>query len=143
MTIALVGSAFAEPPVPSGYNYATPVVGTDSGSLGQGGYTDVGVGHQTSEGLIVDDVLLAKIKEVLLHEEMSAAGGSQGVSSVYGPPVYGPPATGGKVIGIDLEGVKQAIQVAEYLKNEQASVHLTPSGSYGPPQMPSGLYGAP
>ncbi|XP_044262827.1 pro-resilin-like [Tribolium madens] len=72
-----------------------------------------------------------------------------GVSSSYGvpSPSYGVPSYSARVVGIDLEGIKQAIQVAQYNQvSHQAGGGGYPSGpssSYGAPSRPSSSYGAP
>lgn len=125
---------------------------------GGGGYQAVSSGYQTSEGAHVDSALLEQIREILLREEQqrsSSHGGGfiGGISSSYGAPSsqygapspqYGVPSYSTRVTGIDLEGIKQAIQVAQYEQvSHQAGFSGYPSGpssSYG---TPSGSYGAP
>ncbi|KAF5300124.1 hypothetical protein FQR65_LT09214 [Abscondita terminalis] len=159
MALAMAMAVVAEPP--SGYSYSRPSGGGSfHGGLsgGGGGYTAVSSGYQTSEGAHVDQALLEQVRQILLKEEQSSSshssfgghGGHGGISSSYGPPSsqygvpsssYGVPHSGGHVIGIDLEGIKQAIQVAQY---HQASISHGgggyPSSSY---HRPSGSYGAP
>lgn len=148
------------------------------GSLSSGGpYTSVPIGYSESEGYNVDPQLLYKIKKILLSEEIknqesgfgSSGHGHGHVSSHYGPPapVYGVPQQ--RVVGIELDHVQQAIQVAQYHQAEEGyagghgsyysggqggyssggyssggdSGYATigiPSGSYG---VPSGSYGVP
>lgn len=127
-----------------------------------GGYQTVSDGFQTSEGLNVDPKLLEQVRQILLSEESKASssvgggfGGGFGggaPSSQYGVPSqqYGVPSGGSyasRVVGVDLEGVRQAIQVAHFAQtSHQAGGGFggyAPSGSYGAPRAPSGSYGAP
>ncbi|CAG9856390.1 unnamed protein product [Phyllotreta striolata] len=157
---ALAAVVVAEPP--SGYNYNRPSGGGglsfgSSGlsslgggglSSGGGGYTSVSTGGQTNEGASVDPQLLEQVRQILLREEQQGAssggaGGHSAPSSQYGAPSpqYGVPSYQYRVTGIDLEGIKQAIQVAQYNQVSQG-----PSfGGYpsGPSSLPSGSYGAP
>ncbi|XP_017777959.1 PREDICTED: pro-resilin-like [Nicrophorus vespilloides] len=144
----LAVAVVAEPP--SGYSYNRPSGG--GGLSGGGGYTAVSSGYQTSEGASVDHVLLEQVRQILLKEEQNAQSshGGGGISSTYGAPSsqygvpssqYGVPGYHTRVVGIDLEGIKQAIQVAQY--NQIQSIGGYPSGSYGVPSRPSGSYGAP
>ncbi|PSN39486.1 hypothetical protein C0J52_10035, partial [Blattella germanica] len=172
LAAALVGTISAEPP--SGYNYNRPSGGGGGG--GGGGYysgggggggggnlISVAPGPSTSEGQYVEPQLLEKIRQLLLQEESNAAasggggggGGGGYPSSQYGAPStqYGVPSYQTRVVGVDLEGVRQAIQVAQYQQtsvgastgggyNYPSSGSSGPSGSYGAPR-PSGSYGAP
>lgn len=162
---ALAAAVVAEPP--SGYSYSRPSGGGVSfgGGLsgGGGGYTAVSSGYQTSEGASVDPALLEQVRQILLKEEQSSSssfggfgGGHGGISSSYGAPSsqygapspqYGVPSYQTRVVGIDLDGIKQAIQVAQYHQvSQQAGFSGYPSGpssSYGTPSIPSGSYGAP
>ncbi|XP_038221954.1 pro-resilin [Zerene cesonia] len=154
IAVALVACASAEPP--SGYNYNRPSGGGSfhggSGLSGGGAYRAVSSGYQTSEGQNVDAALLEQIRQILLKEEASSGSGigisapssSYGVpSSSYGVPSssYGVPHGGGRVVGINLEGVRQAIQVAQYEQTSSGGGYPSgPSTSYG---TPSGSYGAP
>lgn len=156
--LALAAAVVAEPP--SGYSYSRPSGGGGGGyslggglSGGGGGYTAVSSGYQTSEGASVDPALLEQVRQILLKEEQNSAssGGIGGISSSYGAPSsqygvpsssYGVPSYQTRVVGIDLEGIKQAIQVAQYQQiSHQAGGY--PSSSYGAPSRPSGSYGAP
>lgn len=166
MAFAMAVMVAAEPP--SGYSYSRPsggggFIGGGGGgysggggfSSGGGGYTAVSSGYQTSEGQNVDPQLLEQIKQILLKEEQSSGGGhggfGGGISSQYGAPapVYGPPSYQTRVVGIDLEGVRQAIQVAQYHQQTTGQVGghpgypSGPSSSYGAPSRPSSSYGAP
>ena len=158
IALALVACASAEPP--SGYNYNRPsggISGGFSGLSGGGSYHAVSSGYQTSEGQNVDPQLLEQIRQILLKEEASSSSGSIGVSgpsSSYGVPSssYGVPSSsygvpsGGRVVGINLEGVRQAIQVAQYEQSGGSSGGYPsgPSSSYGAPaRPPSSSYGAP
>ncbi|XP_075979517.1 uncharacterized protein LOC142978817 [Anticarsia gemmatalis] len=162
IALALVACASAEPP--SGYNYNRPSGGGSfsggfSGGLSGGGsYQAVPAGHQTSEGQNVDPQLLEQIRTILLKEEASSGSGGSGhghggaPSSSYGAPSssYGPPSTSygvpsARVVGIVLDGVRQAIQVAQFEQSGGSTgggypASGVPSGSYG---APSGSYGAP
>ncbi|KAB0802842.1 hypothetical protein PPYR_05028 [Photinus pyralis] len=164
MALAMTLAVMAEPP--SGYSYSKPGGGGFLGgggggyhsglSGGGGGYTAVSSGYQTSEGQHIDHALLEQVRQILLKEEQSSSShsvggfGGHGISSSYGPPShsYGPPSSaygvpgygGGHVIGIDLEGVKQAIQVAQY---HQASISHGGGGGGYSYHKPSGSYGAP
>ncbi|KAF2898315.1 hypothetical protein ILUMI_07858 [Ignelater luminosus] len=71
-----------------------------------------------------------------------------GISSSYGPPSpqygvpsssYGVPHHSDRIIGIDMEDIKEAIQVAQYHQASTVSFGGYPSG----PSKPSGSYGAP
>ncbi|KAF5270291.1 hypothetical protein FQA39_LY08402 [Lamprigera yunnana] len=169
MALAMVMAVIAEPP--SGYSYSRPGGGGGGGhsflgggggyhgglSGGGGGYTAVSSGYQTSEGAHVDSALLEQVKQILLKEEQSSSSsssfGGHGLSSLYGPPSsqYGAPSSsygvphhsGGHVIGIDLEGIKQAIQVAQY--HQESLSHGGGGGGYPSSSYhkPSGSYGAP
>lgn len=168
MAFAMAVMVAAEPP--SGYSYNRPsgggggysggggFIGGGGGfSSGGGGYTAVSSGYQTSEGQNVDPQLLEQIKQILLKEEQSSGGGhggggfGGGISSQYGAPapVYGVPSYQTRVVGIDLEGVRQAIQVAQYHQQSHGQVGghggypSGPSSSYGAPSRPSSSYGAP
>lgn len=163
----LAATTFAEPP--SGYNYAPQGGfggGVSGGSFGGsgGGYQQVPIGGQTYEGQTVDAELLEKIRQILLQEESKAGAGGNigggGISTQYGAPQpqYGPPAGGSRIVGIELGQILQAMQVAQYLKQETqaasggysrgpaggvASSYSAPSQSYGAPSRPSSSYGAP
>lgn len=178
----MAAAVVAEPP--SGYSYNRPSGGFGGGGfggghggggfgggfggghggggglIGGGGYTAVSSGYQTNEGASVDPILLEKVRQILLQEEINShgSGGGHGggfgggfgggVSSQYGVPSssYGVPRYASRVVGIDLEGVRQAIQVAQYHQATQQSFGgypSGPSGSYGAPSAPSGSYGAP
>lgn len=164
MAFAMALVVSAEPP--SGYSYSRPSgggisFGTSGGGFGigggGGGYTAVSSGYQTSEGQNVDPQLLEQVKQILLKEEQSSGGGHGGgggggyPSSTYGVPSssYGVPSYQTRVVGIDLDGIRQAIQVAQYHQVTQGQVGggggypSGPSGSYGVPKAPSGSYGAP
>ncbi|KAH1022428.1 hypothetical protein HUJ04_011832 [Dendroctonus ponderosae] len=129
LAFALATVAIAEPP--SGYSYSRPSGGGSIGggislggglSGGGGGYTAVSSGYQTSEGASVDPALLEQVRQILLKEEQNSASSSSiggGISSSYGAPSaqygapspqYGVPSYSTRVVGIDLEGIKQAIQ---------------------------------
>ncbi|XP_022819775.1 glycine-rich protein DOT1-like [Spodoptera litura] len=143
VALALLGCAMAEPPV--GYSYSAPSSSISLGSLSGGGhYHSVPVGHSESEGYFVDPHLLHKIKNILLSEEIKnqeysgghgghGHGHGHGISSQYGvpAPVYGVPSQ--KVVGIELDHVQQAIQVAQYHQAEEvyAGGHGYYSGGHG------------
>ncbi|KYN40762.1 hypothetical protein ALC56_04802 [Trachymyrmex septentrionalis] len=136
---------------------------------GGGGYTQVSTGYQTSEGASVDGALLEQIRQILLKEELQSqqsggfGGGGYAPSSSYGAPSsqygapstqYGVPSYQTRVVGIDLEGIRQAIQVAQFNQVSQGpggypsgpatSYGAPPSSSYGAPSRPvSSSYGAP
>jgi len=169
LAAALVGIISAEPP--SGYNYNRPssYSGGGGGGGGGGGYfgvssfggggnlISVSPGPSTNEGQYVEPQLLEKIRQLLLQEEASASaqgGGGGYPSSQYGAPStqYGVPSYSTRVVGVDLEGVRQAIQVAQYQQTSVGSVGYPsgPSATYGAPSIgysaparPSGSYGAP
>lgn len=172
MIVGLAGFALAEPPVSSGYSYSRPGGGGGGGGGnfinfgGGGGYTQVSTGGQTSEGASVDSALLEQIRQILLKEESQSGGGNfinfgSGPSSSYGAPSsqygapspqYGVPSYQTRVVGIDLEGIRQAIQVAQFNQISQgpggypsgpSSSYGPPSTGYGAPSRPSGSYGAP
>jgi len=133
------------------------------GGGGGGGYTQVSFGGQTNEGASVDSALLEQIRQILLKEELQnqqsgGFGGGSGYapsssygapSSQYGPPStqYGVPGYQTRVVGIDLEGIRQAIQVAQFNQITQGpgggGYPSGPSTSYGAPSRPSSNYGAP
>lgn len=162
-----MGAAHAEPP--SGYSYGrgggggggggSYSLGGGGGGGGGGGYQQVSPGGQTSEGQYVDGALLEQIRQILLREESNAqtSGGGGGgggypnsISTQYGVPStqYGVPSTGySRVVGVDLEGVRQGIQVAQYEQTSHASGSASysrgPSTGYAAPAAPSGSYGAP
>lgn len=181
VALALLGCAAAEPPV--GYSYSAPSSYISGGGIsggisgGSGHYSSVPIGHQESEGYHVDPHLLYKIKNIILKDEIQNQGssgfggshGSHGISSHYGPPapVYGVPQD--RIVGIELDHVQQAIQVAQYHQAEEGyasgyaggysgyssgghgyssggghgfSTIGVPSGSYGVP-VPSSSYGHP
>ncbi|XP_033208912.1 loricrin-like [Belonocnema kinseyi] len=145
--------------------------GYSGGGGGSGGYTQVSTGGQTNEGASVDGALLEQIRQILLKEESQSGGGFGGSfgggysapSSSYGAPSssygvpsssYGAPGGSGRVVGIDLEGIRQAIQVAQFNQISQGSSGGYPSGPSGgypsgpsgggyPSGRPSGSYGAP
>ncbi|KAL6435515.1 hypothetical protein ACFW04_005472 [Cataglyphis niger] len=162
MIVGLAGFALAEPPVSSGYSYSRPTGGGGGGGFfggGGGGYTQMSFGGQSSEGASVDGALLEQIRQILLKEESQSVGfggggGYSAPSSSYGAPSaqYGPPSTQygvpsyqTRVVGIDLEGIRQAIQVAQFNQVSQGpgGYPSGPSTSYGAPSRPSGSYGAP
>lgn len=169
IALALVASVHCE--APGGYNYNRPSSGGSSGGFsgglsgGGGGYQAVSSGYQTSEGQNVDAQLLEQVRQILLKEEASSGsgfggghggghgGGSGGISSSYGAPSssYGAPSSSygvpsARVVGLQLEGVRQAIQVAQYQQTSQSAGGYPsgPSSSYGAPvRAPSSSYGAP
>ncbi|XP_076649543.1 uncharacterized protein LOC143357132 [Halictus rubicundus] len=175
MIVGLAGFALAEPPISSGYSYSRPSGGGYSlgggggggggysfggGGGGGGGYTAVSTGYQTNEGASVDGALLEQIRQILLKEELQAqqtggfGGGGYAPSSSYGAPSsqygvpsssYGVPSYQTRVVGIDLEGIRQAIQVAQFNQISQGpgGYPSGPSSTYGAPSRPSGSYGAP
>lgn len=157
IALALVACATAE--APGGYNYNRPSGGgggggfhggSGGGLIGGGPYRPVSSGYSTSEGQNVDPQLLEQIRNILLKEEASSGGGGHGgigggISSSYGAPSssYGPPSTSygvpsARVVGIVLDGVRQAIQVAQYEQSSGSS-----GGGYPASGVPSGSYGAP
>lgn len=167
--VGLAGFALAEPP--SGYSYSRPSGGGGysfggggggGGGFshgGGGGYTSVSTGYQTSEGASIDGALLEQIRQILLREEQNSGfgggiGGGYAPSSSYGAPSsqygvpsssYGVPSYQTRVVGIDLDGIRQAIQVAQFnqVSHAPGGYPSGPSGSYGVPSRPSGSYGAP
>ncbi|XP_058800178.1 uncharacterized protein LOC131669365 [Phymastichus coffea] len=138
---------------------------------GGGGYTQVSSGgYQSNEGANVDPALLEQLKSIIIKEEASSGAGgysggggggfgggypSGGPSGSYGPPSgsYGPPSSsygvpgvgGGRVVGIDFENIRQAIEVAQLHQASQGSGGGYPSGGGGgyPSGRPSSSYGAP
>ncbi|XP_059619774.1 keratin, type I cytoskeletal 10 [Phlebotomus argentipes] len=128
--------------------------GSSFSSGGGGGYQAVPHGTQTSEGQNVDPQLLEQIRQILLKEESQSGGhgggggghGGGAPSGQYGvpSPQYGVPSHQSRVVGIDLEGVRQAIQVAQFLQTS----HSQSSGGFsgypsGGASRPSSSYGAP
>lgn len=160
LAVALIGATTAEPP--SGYNYNRPssyfpggggggvafASSSSSSFSGGGNLISVSPGPSTNEGQYVEPQLLEKIRQLLLQEESSAAahggggGGGGFPSSQYGAPSpqYGAPSYQTRVVGVDLEGVRQAIQVAQY---QQTSVGAGGGGGGGYPSGPSSSYAAP
>lgn len=168
-----------------GGGYSSGGGGHSSG--GGGSYVQVPPGPSTYEGQYVDPKLLDQVRQVILKEESNAGSSSSGgfggyPSSSYGAPStsygapstsYGAPSGGGytsRVTGVDLEGVKPAIQVAQYEQSggfggysgsglsstygapsSQGGGHLggggggfsSLGGSYASPSRPSSSYGAP
>lgn len=128
---ALVTCSLAEPPalsqsyglpeVSTGYSYQPSSHETSHGT----DYVEQHVGHQTSEGLHLDQNLLHKIEHVLVHHENSNPSAQiiSVPSSGYGLPqsTYGPPShhqhwsAPSKVVGIDFGHLRQSHQVAQYL----------------------------
>lgn len=167
--LAVVVAVQAE--APGGYSYSRPSGGYSGGGGGGysggggggGGYVPVPVGPSSNEGQYVDQQLLGQIRQIILqHESQSSSGGgggggySSGPSSSYGVPSssYGAPSGGysSRVVGVDLEGVQPAIQVAQYEQSSGSSGGYSnggyssggPSSSYGAPaRSPSSSYGAP
>lgn len=136
MAVAVVAEA------PSGgYSYSGGGGGYSGGlSGGGGGYTAVSSGYTTSEGQNVDPALLEQVRQILLKEEQSSSSSSGfssgGISSSYGAPSsqygvpsssYGAPSYSARVVGIDLEGIKQAIQVIESQSGLGITSHLLES----------------
>lgn len=135
----LVACGVAEPPalsqsyglpeITSGYSYH-PSSSSHSSASSHGSalshgtdYYETHVGHQTSEGLHLDQNLLHKIEGVLVNHENANRGGyfESAPSSGYGVPqaAYGPPShqhwSGpSKVVGIDFDHLRQSHQVAQY-----------------------------
>lgn len=176
LAVALIGTTTAEPPS-GGYNYNRPssffpgggggggvAFSSSSSFSGGGNLISVSPGPSTNEGQYVEPQLLEKIRQLLLQEESNAAaqggggGGGGYPSSQYGAPSpqYGVPSYQTRVVGVDLEGVRQAIQVAQYQQTSvgaggggggypsgPASTYAAPSVSYSSPARPSGSYGAP
>ncbi|CAG2056105.1 unnamed protein product, partial [Timema podura] len=168
LAAVMVASAVAEPP--SGYNYNRPSVGGvistgfgGGGGGGGGGYVQVSPSFSSNEGASVDPELLEKIRQILLREESSSVQSSGGYpsqpSSAYGVPSsqYGVPSGGAyytRVVGVDLEGIRQAIQVAQYQQSSYqaggypasgyaaSSSYSAPRPSYTAPR-PSSSYGSP
>lgn len=169
MVVCMAVAISAESPVGGGYSYSRPSGGYSGGGggysgggggglIGGGGYTAVSSGYQTSEGATVDPALLEQVRQILLKEEINSqsiggghgggGGGGGYPSSSYGVPStqYGVPQYASRVVGIDLDGIRQAIQVAQYQQITTGSFGgypSGPSGSYGAPSRPSGSYGAP
>lgn len=120
---------------------------------------------------------MEQIRQVILKDESNSVSSGGYPSSSYGAPSssygapssgYGAPSSGGwtsKVTGVDLEGVKPAIQVAQYEQSASqgggyssggypsggistsygapSSGFSSLSGSYAPAAKPSSAYGAP
>nr|AET71142.1 cuticular protein glycine-rich 20 [Antheraea yamamai] len=142
IALALVACVYAEPP--SGYNYNRPSGGISGGIsgglIGGGPYRAVSSGYQTSEGQNVDPQLLEQVRQILLKEEASSSSGFSGgisaPSSSYGVPSTSCGVPSARVVGLHLEGVRQAIQVAQYEQSGGSSGGYSggiPSGSYGAP----------
>lgn len=184
LAVALIGATTAEPP--SGYNYNRPssyfpgggggggggggvafASSSSSSFSGGGNLISVSPGPSSNEGQYVEPQLLEKIRQLLLQEEASASahgggggggGGGGYPSSQYGAPSsqYGAPSYQTRVVGVDLEGVRQAIQVAQYQQTSvgaggggggypsgPSSSYAAPSASFSASARPSGSYGAP
>lgn len=132
---ALITSSLAEPPalshsyglpeISSGYSYEpSSHSSSHASSHSHTDYEEQHVGHQTSEGLHLDQHLLHKIEGVLVQHEnsnkhISAPSHSYGApQSAYGVPSYHQhwqPS----VVGIDFGHLRQSIPVAEYLGRER------------------------
>ncbi|XP_014273094.1 pro-resilin [Halyomorpha halys] len=175
--VAAVAVVKGEPPVSGGYSYSRPGGhgggGHGGGSFGGGTLVPVAPGPNTNEGQYVDGQILEEVRKIILKDEAASSslhggggGGGYAPSSSYGVPSsgygvpsssYGVPSTQyiSRVVGVDLEGVKQALQVAQY---EQSSggggggysysapsytSYSVPSSGYGAPSRPSGSYGVP
>ena len=136
-----------------GYSYNRPSSGGfSSGGFSSGsggGYRAVASGYTTSEGQNIDQQLLEQIRQIVLREESksSSLGGGfssgGGLSSSYGVPQqsYGAPSySGGQVSDVNFEGVRQALQVAQFEQSSGGYSGGAPSQSYG---APSQSYGAP
>ncbi|CAB3389021.1 Hypothetical predicted protein [Cloeon dipterum] len=125
----LAALACAEPP--SGYNYQRPSGGSFSqggsfssggsfgggsfggGSFGGGSLTPVSdFGGSTNEGQSIDPQILEQVRQIILRSE--ASGGHGGITSSYGVP-------GLRVVDISLEGIRQAIQVAQFQQTHQGA----------------------
>lgn len=148
--------------------------GHGGGGGGGGALVPVAPGPSSNEGQYVDNQILEEVRKIILKDEASqpsySSGGGgggypSGPSSSYGAPSssYGVPSSSygvpsqqyiSRVVGVDLEGVKQALQVAQYLQTSggggggysysaPSSSYSAPSSSYGAPSRPSGSYGAP
>jgi len=115
-----------------------------AGGFGGGGFG--GGGAQSNEGQNIDPQLLQQVRQILLQEESKAgaSGGQQfnagGPSGSYGAPQpqYGAPAAA-RIVGIELEGVRQGIQVASFSQQSQEQSNA-PSSSYGAPAPSGGPY---
>uniref|UniRef100_A0A069DQ74 Putative conserved secreted protein n=1 Tax=Panstrongylus megistus TaxID=65343 RepID=A0A069DQ74_9HEMI len=175
--VVSLAAVSAEPPVGGGYSYSRPSGGGFVGGFGGGhggghgggggALIPVAPGPSTNEGQHVDGQILEQVRQIILKDEAASStihgGGGGGFgggypSSSYGVPSssYGVPSSSygvpshhyiSRVVGVDLEGIKQALQVAQY---EQHGGYATgggysyaPSGSYGVPSRPSGSYGVP
>lgn len=143
-----------------------------------GSYVPVAPGPSTYEGQYVDSQLLEQIKQIVLRDESQNSGSSGGYpsssygapSSSYGAPSssYGAPSSSygvpsssygvpsqsysSRVVGVELEQVKPAIQVAQYQQSSGSGGYSSggfggyssgPSSSYGAPARPSSSYGVP
>ncbi|KAF6210505.1 hypothetical protein GE061_013611 [Apolygus lucorum] len=159
-----------------GGGYSSGGGGYSSG--GGGSLVAVAPGPSTNEGQYVDGQILEQVRQIILKDEASSSSGyssgggggfggyPSGPSSSYGAPSssYGAPSSSygvpsqqqyiSRVVGVDLEGVKQALQVAQFEQQQSggggggynyapSSSYSAPSSSYGAPSRPSGSYGAP
>src|SRR5690349_16979778 len=123
-------SSYGLPEISSGYSYHTASAPHQSShSSHNTNYVEQHAGHQTSEGLHLDQNLLHKIEQVLVqHENSGSNSGSFQISApsaVYGTPQssYGPPTHSwshgsSKVVGIDFDHLRQSHQVAQYVARE-------------------------
>lgn len=160
-----------------GYSYSRPSGGFGGGfggghggghgGGGGGALIPVAPGPSTNEGQHVDGQILEQVRQIILKDEAATStvhGGGGGFgggypSSSYGVPSssYGVPSSSygvpshhyvSRVVGVDLEGIKQALQVAQYEQHGGYASgggysYPAPSGSYGVPSRPSGSYGVP
>lgn len=155
-------SSYGAPSAGSGYSSG------GSGYSSGGSYVMVAPGPSTYEGQYVDSQLLEQIKQIVLRDESQNSGSSGGYpsssygapsssygapSSSYGAPSssYGAPSSSygvpsqsysSRVVGVELENVKPAIQVAQF-QQSSGGYSSGPSSSYGAPARPSSSYGAP
>ncbi|KAF4531604.1 hypothetical protein B566_EDAN010070 [Ephemera danica] len=142
----LLAVTFAEPP--SGYNYPRPSGGGGGGhggsfgggSFGGGSFGGGSFGGGSfgggdfggGEGQNVDPQILEQVRQIILRSE--ASGGHGGVTSEYGVPAA-------RVVDIHLQGVRPAIQVAQFQQTHQGQAQAVATGGY--PRGPATSYGAP
>jgi hypothetical protein len=113
---------------------------TGGGISGGGGLNAVNIVGSSNEGQNVDAQILEQVRQIILRSE--ASGGTGGLTSSYGVPAL-------KVVGVSLEGIRQAIQVAQYQQTLQGApipIAVVPGYNRGPATSyvrPSTTYGAP
>ncbi|KAG5669316.1 hypothetical protein PVAND_017204 [Polypedilum vanderplanki] len=105
--LTLLSLASCEPPRES---YGPPSYSYESSSASASTqYISQPLGHQTSEGLHIDDHLLETVKQVILNSENS--GSSASIKPLYGPPSH----WSDRVVAVDFAHPIQSVPIAYYL----------------------------